>query len=183
MRATRGEEHISGAEGLFTDAEVERAVRDYLKRAESHPRGKADGIRLSIERIKAKPREIAALGVSTLACTTPTEASKIAARILKEAGVSDAAVKEAFKVVRSARVMRGAALVSAAKGRRLEPDQKRGVRTSRLGFEERARAALARGLARQGINNLTVKEAIALASKALSLRAVVAELCVSDDPG
>jgi 6-carboxyhexanoate--CoA ligase len=57
------------------------------------------------------------------------------------------------------------------------------VRTSRLGVEKRARAVLARGLARQRINNLNVKEAVALASKALSLRAVVAELCVSDDPG
>jgi 6-carboxyhexanoate--CoA ligase len=78
--------------------------------------------------------------------------------------------------------MRGAALVTAVKGKRVEPDPRRGVRTSRLGIEKRARAVLARGLARQGLNNLTVKEALVLASKALSLRAVVAELCVSDDP-
>jgi 6-carboxyhexanoate--CoA ligase len=96
--------------------------------------------------------------------------------------VSDEAVEAAFEVVRGASVMRGAALIAATEGNRLEPDPKRGVRTSRLGIEKRARSALARGLARHGINTITVKEALALASKVLSLKDIIAELCVSDDP-
>jgi 6-carboxyhexanoate--CoA ligase len=182
MRASRGEEHISGAEGLFTDSEVERAVRDYLKRADTHPRGRADGIHLSIEKLRARPREIAGLSVSTVKCDSTRRAHTIASTLLGEAGVSDVAVRAAFKVVNAAKTMRGAAVISATRGRRLEPDPKRGVRTSRIGVERRTRAVLARGLARQRINNLTVKEALALASKALALKTVVAELCVSDDP-
>jgi 6-carboxyhexanoate--CoA ligase len=182
MRASRGEEHISGAEGLFTDGEVERAMRDYLKRVEVHPRGKADGIVLSVEKLRTKPREISLLPVVTIECSSPIKARRLATRLLKDAGVSEEAIDEAFAVVRGARAMRGAALVAATDGIRLEPDPKRGVRTSRLGIEKRARSALARGLARHGINTITVKEAIALASKVLSLKNIVAELCVSDDP-
>jgi len=182
MRASRGEEHISGAEGLFTDKEVERAVRDYLKRADTHPRGRADGIHLSIEKLRSTPREITGLAVSTVKCDSPRRAHTIAATLLGEAGVSDIAVRAALKVVRAAKTMRGAAVISATRGRRIEPDQRRGVRTSRIGVDKRTRSVLARALARQGINNLTVKEALALASKALALRTVVAEFCVSDDP-
>jgi 6-carboxyhexanoate--CoA ligase len=182
MRASRGEEHISGAEGLFSDGEVERAIRDYLKRAENHPRGKADGIVLSVEKLKTNPREISSLPVTTIECSSPIKARRLATRLLEVAGVSEDAVETAFEVVRGARVMRGAALVAATEGSRLDPDPKRGVRTSRLGIEKRARSALARGLARHRINTSTVKEALALASKVLSLKDIVAELCVSDDP-
>lgn len=182
MRASRGEEHISGAEGLFSDGEVERAMRDYLKRAENHPRGKADGIVLCVEKLRSEPREISSLPVRTIECSSPIKARRLATCLLELAGVSEDAVETAFGVVRGAKVMRGAALVAATEGIRLEPDPKRGIRTSRLGIGKRARSALARGLARHRINTLTVKEAIALASKVLSLKDIVAELCVSDDP-
>jgi 6-carboxyhexanoate--CoA ligase len=183
MRASSGGEHVSGAEGLFEEAEVERAVREFLRRAGRHPRGEADYVSLSVERLRAKPRKIASLDVSTLGCSAPALARRLASRLLDSAGVSEEAARAAFDIVSAPRVMRGAALLEARSGRRMEADRARGVRTSRLGIAKEARPALGRKLSRRGINTPTVREALALAAKAASCKNVVAELCVSDDPG
>jgi 6-carboxyhexanoate--CoA ligase len=182
MRASRRGVHVSGAEGLFEEGEVERAVREFLKRARRHPRGEADSVSLIVERLKSRPREIASLDVSTLGCSSPAQARRLASRLLAAAGVSEGAVSAAFGIVRAPRVMRGAALLEAQSGLRLEADASRGVRTSRLGVARRARPSLGRKLARHGINTATVREALTLATKAAFCDNVVAELCVSDDP-
>jgi 6-carboxyhexanoate--CoA ligase len=78
--------------------------------------------------------------------------------------------------------MRGAAIISAGKGIRLEPDRHRGVRVSRLGISSTASKRLSAGLSPHGINTETVKEALVIASKVISHKDVAAELCVSDDP-
>lgn len=182
MRASRRGAHVSGAEGLFEEAEVERAVREFLRRARRHPRGEADFVAVSVEKLRAKPREIPSLDVSTLRCSAPEQARRLASRLLESAGASAEAVRAAFGVVRGSRVMRGAALVDARTGKRRETDRVRGVRTSRLGIAKKARPVLGRKLSRRRINTATVREALALASKAVSSKSVVAELCVSDDP-
>ncbi len=182
MRASRGGTHVSGAEGLYEDGEVEKAVRDFLRRAEVHARGEPDSVTLSIEKLRARPREITALKVATLECRNTAEARSAAMRLLEAEGISRRAIKAAFGVVTGERVMRGASAVSSISGRRLEPDKSRGVRASRLGIAKGARAALGRKLTRRGINTGTVREALALASKTASCKGVLAELCVSDDP-
>jgi 6-carboxyhexanoate--CoA ligase len=78
--------------------------------------------------------------------------------------------------------MRGAALITAEKGRRLEPDRQRGIRVSRLGITKPALKELSSKLSKYDINTATVQEAIILASKVLSCEQVMAELCISDDP-
>jgi 6-carboxyhexanoate--CoA ligase len=78
--------------------------------------------------------------------------------------------------------MHGAALVLSESAVRVEPDRQRGVRVSRLGILREAERRLSRRLARKGINTITVKEALVLASKVASCGDVLAELCVSDDP-
>jgi 6-carboxyhexanoate--CoA ligase len=182
MRASRGGAHISGAEGLFTEGEVEKAIKEYIKRARNHPRGEPEEIFISVEKLRAKPRELSSLRLCTIECGSPAEARRLAGRMLRAEGISQKAVAAAFGVVRGARAMRGAALVSASGGARLEPDRARGVRASRLGIDKKAWTALGRRLSRLGINTPTVKEALALASKALGTKGVLAELCVSDDP-
>ncbi len=182
MRASRGGAHISGAEGLFTEGEVEKAIKDFLRRAKNHPRGEPGEIFISVEKLRAKPKELSTLRLCTIECGSPAAARRLAGRVLRAEGISSKAVAAAFAVVRGARAMRGAALVSATGGARLEPDMARGVRASRLGIDKKAVAALGRRLSRLGINTMTVKEALALASKALGAKGVLAELCVSDDP-
>jgi 6-carboxyhexanoate--CoA ligase len=175
------EMHVSGAEGLYEDRDVQKVVKKYIERAINHPKGRADKIIITIEETGHEPKEIPALPVATIICSAPSEAGNIIMRLLQSSGISRKAVDAAFRSIRRGN-MRGAALVSAEKGIRLDPDIERGVRVSRLGIGKEALKLLSSRLSRYGINNDTVKEALVLASKVASDADVIAELCISDDP-
>ncbi|GAB4387852.1 MAG: 6-carboxyhexanoate--CoA ligase [Thermodesulfovibrionales bacterium] len=183
LRASRRGVHISGAEGLYGRDEVERAVGLYARRALGHPRGRPDTIAITVEEVRERPALIAALPVMTLACGSTRQARGVIRTLLGLSGVSEDAAREAMEVLYSGPVMRGAALVSARGGTRLEPDPSRGVRASRMGVSKDAMRGIGRGLSRLGINTETVREALVLASKVASCPGVLAEVCVSDDPG
>ena len=173
--------HISGAEGLYPLSEIQRVVGKYIKRAISHPKGRPDKIVLSIEDIKEKPKEIASLPVRTVDSQTLSEAKDAAIRLLKASGISEKAVGAALKLIKKGG-SRGAWVISAEKAERLEPDRERGVRVSRLGIDASPSRLLSARLSQHGINTDTVKEALILASKVLSYKDIIAELCISDDP-
>lgn len=174
--------HVSGAEGIYTDSEIFAIIRKYTHRALEHSRGSADRIVLTVEKIKYRPKLIKSLPVTTLTCSSPAGAIKIIKHLLGKSGISDLAAKTAFQILGKKNAMRGASLVSAVSGRRLEPDKQRGIRVSRLGISRQADRALSKNLLRQGINNTVVKEALILASKVSSCKAAIAELCISDNP-
>jgi 6-carboxyhexanoate--CoA ligase len=174
--------HISGAEGLFEEKDIPKSVNEYIKRALNHLRGKPDEIVITIEKIKESPKKISLLPVSTLKCSSPLEAERIISQRLYDAGISEKAINNAFKVLTSEETMRGASLMLAGSGVRIEPDKKRGVRVSRFGIEKSALRKLTQRLSRMGINTITVREALALASKAASCPDIIAEVCISDDP-
>lgn len=182
-RSVRGQRgiHISGAEGLYSDQDIQRVVKEYIERATDHPKGKADEIVIRIEEIKLRPKVISALPLSTLSCHSPAEGRRMITTLLQSLGISQKAIDIAFASVKKGD-MRGAAVLTAETGRRLEPDKKRGVRVSRLGISKPALRSISSGLSRLGINTDTVKEALTLASKVASYRDIIAELCVSDDP-
>jgi 6-carboxyhexanoate--CoA ligase len=177
------EVHISGAEGIYERDSIAEAVEGYIKRAMSHPRGKPDRIEITIERINARPKKIRSLPIKTVICRSTQIAQSHIRKILVLAGVTDAAIDEALKVVYGEEAMRGAAIICAGSGRRVEPDRERGIRASRLGMSKAAGCILSRELTGGGINSETVKEALVLASKVASCEQVIGELCVSDDPG
>jgi 6-carboxyhexanoate--CoA ligase len=181
-RPGTAEIHISGAEGIYDDSDTLKVVREYIERALTHTRGEPDRITITIEKVKGRAKMIPSLPVTTLKCASPSEAERHIRSLLGAAGVSDTAVDEALDVLRKDEAMRGASIVLAGSGRRVEPDKDRGVRASRLGIDAPAARKLSRQLAREGINTTTVKEAIILASKVASCVQVVAELCISDDP-
>ncbi len=177
-----GEIHISGAEGLYGFSEVDKIAKDYFTRAMEHPKGIPDRIVITIENVKQKPLVIPLLPISTVRCGLPDEAAALICGLLSAAGVSRSAIRKGMKVVAKKTAMHGAALISVESAIRMEPDRQRGIRVSRLGIEKNSETRLSRRLARKGINTLTVKEAIILASKVASCRDVIAELCISDDP-
>ena len=175
------EVHISGAEGLYRSSEIQKTVKKYIERALKHPRGKADKIVITIEDIKQRPIEIPTLPLATIRCGTPSEGEKIAQEILKSIGISKRAIDIALRLIKKGS-MRGAALITAKNGNRLESDKKRGIRVSRLGINTAALRVLSQRLKKLKINTDTVKEALILASKVISSKHVIAELCISDDP-
>ena len=178
---TPKEIHISGAEGLYRESEVMKVVKKYIERALKHPRGKADKIVITIEEIREKPKKIPALPLVTVGNSSPIEGRKIARKLLQSERISWVAVDRAFELIKKDSI-RGAAIITAEKGKHLEPDNERGIRVSRLGITNLALKKLSTLLSKKGINNETVREALILASKVSSCNHVIAELCISDDP-
>lgn len=174
--------HISGAEGLYKKTEIEKIVKGYTLRAMSHSKGVPDKVVITVEKVKQKPLLIPLLPVFTLKPSSPKEARKIVHKLLSEAGVSIEAIQNGIKVVTGKTVLRGASLMSAGSGIRVEPDKERGVRVSRIGISKNTERNLSRRLKKENINTTTVKEAVILASKVASCQNIIAELCISDDP-
>ena len=181
MRAGRGREHISGAEGIFGEKETGAAVLAYTERAMRHSKGRPDTLRLTVELVQKEPVLITALPVRTLRTKGPSDAKQKAARLLSLAGVSGKAAGKAFRIL-SAGGMRGAALLDRANGKRFDPDRKRGVRASMLGISKGTLRRLGMALSKKNIDHPRVKEALVLASKVGSAPGISAELCISDDP-
>jgi 6-carboxyhexanoate--CoA ligase len=77
--------------------------------------------------------------------------------------------------------MRGAVLMSAVDGRRLERDPARGVRASRMDYTPECRAELADWMSTAGLKSNRFVEALAVATK-VAWSGVAAEICWSDDP-
>lgn len=174
--------HISGAEGIYFRSEIRQIVQAYINRAVTHPRGKPDRILITIEELKKPLRAIKALPVMTVKCNSTSRAETIISQLLKESGVSMEAIASAFLTLQTRETMRGASLVLASSGRRVEPDMQRGIRASRFGLARTAEKSLAAQLDMLGINTQTVREALVLASRVASCRDVIAEVCISDDP-
>ncbi len=177
------EVHISGAEGIYPEKLVRAVVQEYVDRARDHPKGRPDRIAVTIKKLHETPKRISALPVITLKCSSPAYAQSHIRRLLATAGISSRALDTAFSIVQGGTTMRGAALVHAQSGRRLEPDRLRGIRASRLGITPAAEKKLSLVLQRCGIDTQTVREALVLASKVARHEDIVAELCISDDPG
>lgn len=175
--------HISGAEGLYEASQVSMVAEAYLLRAVHHPRGEPDKVVITVEKVRRNPRVVSCLPFSTVPCRSAGGAQKIAEELLSGSGVSRRAIRRALRLVSGRAAMRGGVVMRALSGLRVEPDRKRGLRVSRLGMEKAAGKRLSERLSKEGIDTVTVKEAIVLASKVASCRGVVAELCVSDDPG
>ncbi len=188
MHAGRHGDHLCGAERLVHGPELEAAAAALVRRALAHPRGQAESLRISIDRLDLSQIVRGRLpDVRTLA-VADFHAGRIAAlALLQRAGVAAAAAQAAMaSLARGAAPggvsMRGAMLVGCVSGRRFEPDRARGVRASRMDLAPAAAAALGAALSRHGLDNPQVREALVLAAKVLAAPGIVAELCWSDDP-
>jgi 6-carboxyhexanoate--CoA ligase len=181
--SNQGSVHISGAEGIYAGKDIGDIVGAFAQRAVRHPRGEPDQVIITVERITEAPLMIPLLSVSTLLCNSPLEARIIGYGLLSSLGITKEAIGKGFGIVKGKRIIPGAALVLAVSGGRVDPEKKRGVRVSRLGISDAAEKGLSRRLAGSGIDTATVREAVILASKVASCDGIIAELCISDDPG
>lgn len=187
MRASTGERHLSGAERLVPGEKIAVTVQELITRA----RGKGidpDHVVVTIDSLQgAFIRTIQALDLTTVALPDVSSCRNASRQVLLAAGVSPAASESAFQLLDagpapSGRTMRGAMIMDAVTGRRLEPDQERGVRVSRFDWSSVAYAAIDRELKNIGLTHFRTREALSLASKVARGPGVIAELCWSDDP-
>lgn len=178
-----GGRHISGAERLVRAPELEAAAAAMIRRALGHPRGAADFISVRIDAVpEASVAIVPALAVSCRDAATVAAARAAAVAELVAAGVPQAVAAAGLNsLAAQPEAMRGARLVSAVDGARLDARARRGVRVSRM--DGSGEAALRAYLAEWGMDNDHAPEALVLASKVAACPGVVAELCWSDDPG
>lgn len=189
MHASRSGTHISGAERLLEQPDIaEEELLKMLRRAWDHPRGRADEISLQVEEVAASlVMKGRLLDLSGFRVDNWEQGRSLAQSLLAEAGVAPNVATEAMSVLHHGAApggvsMRGAMLVDADTGARLETNHARGVRVSRMDVCQSLREKLSRQLAMFGLDRPQVVEALTLASKVSSTSQVLAELCWSDDP-
>lgn len=189
MRASSGPRHISGAEKLATADRLEDLAAAMVKRALEHDKGTPDKIHLTVEKVSVSEIiRIALPDIRTVHVASVDGGRHAALAILAGAGVEPDVARSVMQTMASGAApggesMRGAMLVDAVTGRRLENDPSRGVRVSRMDLDDRAAADLRERLQQIGLDNAHVREALVLAAKVLHAPGIVAELCWSDDPG
>lgn len=171
MRASLEGKHISGAERIVPLQEIGRVAAELEKRALAHPKGTPDSINVKVERLAKPPAVIPQLRVVQIETATAAEGWAEARKILSAHGVSK--IDEIISLFKETYSMRGAMLLDAATLERLERDKSRGIRATLMDSLHSSPCA--------GKNHFN--EAIVLASKVLSAPGIVAEICVSDDPG
>ncbi len=188
MRAEREGQHISGAERLLETTDLTTAAVELLQRALQHPRGPAEHIYLQVDPIPANQVNSGTLpDLHNHQVSDWQQGRELAQQLLETAGVSKIAAAKALSALAEGAApdgssMRGAMLVDAESGQRLEADQARGVRASRMDLSASARAQLRQLLAVEALDNPHVIEALTLAAKVIAAPGVLAELCWSDDP-
>lgn len=177
-----GGRHISGAERIVSQERVGEISNAMLARAFSHTRGQADFINIVVEKIQvADIARVSLLPIHTARGQDVATGHQTAEFALQQAGVTPVAAKAGMTALLSLPdSMRGAMLLCAVTGQRLDGTGMRGVRVSRMDITDEEE--FVRMLIGQGIHNDHVREALVLASKVANAPGMVAELCWSDDP-
>jgi 6-carboxyhexanoate--CoA ligase len=184
----QGGVHISGGERLVPQDQVEQMVGALLQRAMTHEKGRADFVNLTVELVaEEEVRNVCALPITRRLVDTVAAGHEVAIQLLQEAGVNADVAHRAVRLLvdgpaPGGDVMRGAVVMCADTGRRLEADLVRGVRVAKIDWDAQALATWMDIVRAYGIANERVQEAVALATKVVSTAGTVAELCWSDDP-
>jgi 6-carboxyhexanoate--CoA ligase len=187
MRATAGNQHISGAERIVPADKIDDTVRSLIVRARKK-KCTPEQITIKIESLKNMPlRMLTALDVVTIETPDVISGRDAASGILRSLEISEQAAKTAIDhlshgAAPSGGVMRGAMIVDADSGERLESDQEKGVRASRFDWTDGALSTITGKLAVRGLTHVRTLEALALASKVAHAPGMLAELCWSDEP-
>lgn len=187
MRASAGNRHVSGAERIISPNKIDAAVQALVTRARNR-KITPEQIVITIERLGNIPiRTLTALDVVTVNTPDMATGRSTASRILRSLGIAEQAVMTALDLLGNAakphvRSMRGAMILDANLGERLEPDPEQGVRASRFDWTDEAFDAITGKLAAIGLSHFRTHEALALATKVAYAPGIIAELCWSDDP-
>lgn len=188
MRASRGGYHQSGAEKVVTADEVASVAAALMARAMNSSGPQPDAVHCSLECLEpASIRHAVLPDIATFLVSDWRAGRSLASRLLVRAGVSDRAVRRGMGLLAGGAgpdgsVMRGAVVMHAQSGERLEGDASRGIRVSRMDLDSEARPAIEALLTVAGLGHHRVIEALVLAAKVLNAPGIVAELCWSDDP-
>ena len=177
-----GGKHISGAERILHEDEVEQELINVYRRAITHERGKPDFINFKIEEIDEndiiyKKR----LNINQHHVNSKEEGLSLAKELLKENEVSEVSAEKAIQALLNLEdSMHGAMLFDKDSGERIDNKGMKGVRVTGIASADITKYR--KSLKKDGREGLHLEEALILASKIASCKGIVAELCWSDDP-
>lgn len=172
-------EHISGAESISNEENLEKVVSLLLKRAINHPKGKSDFINIKLEEIKKEEiTYIEPLPVTTVSVENYLDGFNVVKKILENMGIYKNKSNNIVRIIRSISNMRGAILLDINTFQRLETDKQRGIRATYMDFEGNGMETLNKSIEK----NAHFLEALALASKVVNCEEIIGEVCYSDDP-
>lgn len=177
-----GGRHISGAERIVSEKALDKEILAMVHRARKHDRGSADFIQIKLEQVKEKDIKYCPLiDFYQIDVTTKEKGRQVARRELFRAGVSEKAIHRGFFLLENlCDSMHGAMVIDAVTGERLDDRCHRGVRCSRMDVADAERYEAK--MVAEGHVGEHAREAMVLASKVMSAKETVAELCWSDDP-
>ncbi|HUI45767.1 MAG TPA: 6-carboxyhexanoate--CoA ligase [Nitrospirota bacterium] len=187
MHASCQGRHVSGAERIVRPDTLDAAIRELTARATARI-PLPDQITITAENLKGRTlQRIKALNMTALDVSSVPAGRSAAVRALLHAGASLHSIEQAINHLSkgastSGHAMRGAIIMDARTGERLEPDQERGVRASRFDWDEQTLVLTRKRFAALGLTHFRTFEALALATKVAHAPGAVAELCWSDDP-
>lgn len=174
MNADGENVHISGAEKIITEKNVNAFAESLIERGLHHDKGEADFLNLKIQKID--PSEILyldALAVETVEVETWQEGQEQIRSFLLELGIAEP--ERIMKFLDETYAMRGAMLLDVDRLIRLEPDQARGIRATNMDQERNSGSAI-------NSKKNHYEEAIVLATKVVNCPGILGEICISDDP-
>ena len=177
-----GGKHISGAERILREDEIEEELINVYRRAITHERGKPDFINLKIEKIDEediiyKKR----LNINEHHVESKEEGLDLAKELLMDNAVSEESAEMTIQNLQDLEEsMHGAMLIDKDTGERIDGKGIKGVRVT--GIASADITEYQESLKNDGREGLHLEEALILASKIASCKGIVAELCWSDDP-
>lgn len=164
------EVHVSGAEKIIREENLEKNILEMLRRALSHTRGKAEMINLKVEKLDDKCiKQINALPVYEIDSSNPSEAKMFITEMLKYIGIIN--TDFVFETLRLSYDLRGAAIFGLKSNHRIDSAYTRGVRATYMDYENSETSYKDQ-----------FKEAIVLATKVAHAPGIIGEICISDDP-
>lgn len=186
----KGGKHISGAERILREDEIEDEIIKMYQRALNHEKGSVDFINIKIQSVKEEDIVyVPQLSIKEFDVKSKDEGLKLAKELLKESNVEEIAIENGFdSLLKLQDSMHGAMLIDKDNGKRLDDRASRGVRATGMSFADTFeydridKISPANDINEEDIPGIHFNEALVLASKVASCKGIIAELCWSDDP-
>lgn len=163
--------HLSGAERIVDEKNLMVVLEKLASRALNHSRGEADFINLKINKIKEEDIiRVKALKTRTIKVDNKEEGYRVVAEFLNKIGINN--IQKVLNLLLNTINMRGAIILNILSLERMEDDWEKGVRVTNMDYEKEGDIEIKNHY----------KEALCLATKTLNAKAIVGEICISDDP-
>lgn len=179
-------EHISGAERIILNDEIDTISSELIHRAQNHGNGAPDFINLKIQIIKPETIEyISSMPVFLVQVSDHKSAQQVCRTLLEKLGISNISINKTSEFLengnKQGRNLSGALVMNLSSGLTKNPDEK-GIRATTMDYTPSAHQIIDKLLQQHNLSNTRLKEALVLATKVAHAPNARAELCYSDNP-